>query len=687
MARARVPVQALLFRAVLCAVLCAAALALAAPARAGSFSLVKDRLTMPDGVELAVTYFMPSSASESNRRPVLLEMNPYRKDDMMFVWDYPIGAYFARHGFVVARVDVRGTGASGGVLPPAEYSEAELADGVAVIDLLSKKPFSNGKVGMYGLSWSAFNALMIAARKPPALRAILAAHVSDDLYYQDVHFIDGAFHMDVWEHMIDTFNALPAPDQYAITPEFLANRFDREPWHFLWKEKQGDGPYWRKESLRFRQPVDIPIYVIGGLLDGYRDTVARLMDTKNPNVKADLGPWTHDWPTTGNPGPNYEWRDKAVRWFGHWLAGEKTGIMEEPRFMVFVRDGYPAADAKAALPGEWRCGAWPLTGMQTRRLHPGQEHDLAVAAAAPAPREYSLEYWPGTGLGVHTWWGELSDNMADDDASSLVFDSEPLEAPVEIIGFPRVRLRTAADAPLYHYSVRLEDVFPDGSVSLVSGALINPADRDSRLERKPMVPGEPVTLSAEIHYTTWRFKPGHRIRLAVSNAQFPMAWPTPHKGSTTLFTGPDTWLELPVVAKSGLTARCTLPRPEAEEEGPAVRERDFKDFKTTTGYDQATGVATYSTGDEETVKLGDVSIRRHETNVFQVQDYEPAKATYKAASDYSVDLPGRSIHLDNRCEMRSDETDFNLTVTRRLTEDGTVVREKRWDRKIPRNLQ
>lgn len=685
MVRTRVPAQALLFRATLCAVFFLAFCALAAPARAGSFSLVKDRLTMPDGVELAVTYFMPSAASESNRRPVLLEMNPYRKDDMMFVWDYPIGAYFARNGFVVARVDVRGTGASGGVLPPGEYSEAELTDGVAVIDILSKKPFSNGKVGMYGLSWSAFNALMIAARKPPALKAILAAHVSDDLYYQDVHFIDGAFHMDVWEHMIDTFNALPGPDKYAITPEFFANRFDREPWHFLWKEKQGDGPFWRKESLRFKPPVDIPIYVISGLLDGYRDTGARLLDTKNPNVKADLGPWTHDWPSTGVPGPNYEWRKKAVRWFGHWLAGEKTGIMEEPRVMIYLRDGYPASEAKSALPGEWRCGAWPLMGMETRRLHPGQDHDLA--AAAPQAREYPLEYSPGAGMGIHTWWGELSDNMADDDAYSLVFDSEPLDKPVEIIGFPKVRLRTAADAPLYHYSVRLEDVFPDGTVSLVSGALINPADRESRLARKPMVPGEPVTLSAEIHYTTWRFKPGHRIRLSVGNAQFPMAWPTPHKGSTTLYTGPDTWLELPVVAKNGLTARCDLPTPEPDEEGPAVREREFKDFKTTTGYDQATGVSTYHTGDEETVKLGDVSIRRLENNVFKVQDNEPAKASYQAVADYSVDLPGRSIHLDNRCEMRSDETHFNLTVTRRLTEDGKVVREKRWDKRIPRNLQ
>ncbi len=673
-----VRIRALFLTLVLSAAFCA-------PTWAGSFSLVKDRLKMPDGVELAVTYFMPSSASSGSRFPVLLEMNPYRKDDMMFVWDYPIGSYFARHGFVVARVDVRGTGASGGVLPPAEYSEAELSDGMAVIAQLAQKPFSNGNVGMYGLSWSAFNALMIAARKPPALKAILVAHVSDDLFYQDVHFIDGAFHMDVWEHMIDTFNSLPAPEAYALTPEFFANRFDREPWHFLWKEKQADGPYWRKESLRFRPSVDLPVYVIGGLLDGYRDTVLRLLDSPNPNVKADLGPWTHDWPNTGTPGPNYEWRQKAVRWFGHWLNGEDTGIMKEPRFMAFMRDGYPASHAKSALPGQWRCGPWPLTGMETRRLHPGQEHDLS--APVPPPRDYPLAYWPGVGTGIHTWWGELSDNMVDDDASSLVFDTAPLTKPVEIMGFAKVRLRVVADAPLFHFTVRLEDVFPDGSVSLVSGALINPADRISRLDRKPLTPGEPVTLSAEIHATTWRFQPGHKIRLAVGNAQFPMAWPTPHAGTTTLVTGPDTWLDLPVVAKNSLTARCDLPTPETEEEGGAVRDREFKEVRSSGEYDQNAGVSTYHTGDDETATIGGVSLRRHESNVFRVSDNDPAHASYSAASDYSISLPDREIRLDATCDLKSDEENFNLTVTRRLLENGKLVREKRWDKKIPRNLQ
>ncbi len=179
------------------------------PDSGDAFTVERGTLGMPDGIKLAVSYWMPKAKKPGEKFPVFFEMNGYRKDDLCYLsWDYPVGAYFARHGYVVAKVDLRGTGDSGGVLPEAEYSEQELSDGVEIVNQLSRKEWSNGKVGMYGLSWGAFNSLMVARRKPPALKAILIAHASDDLYYQDVHFNDGVMHTDVWGAMIDTYNAL-----------------------------------------------------------------------------------------------------------------------------------------------------------------------------------------------------------------------------------------------------------------------------------------------------------------------------------------------------------------------------------------------------------------------------------------------------------------------------------------------
>src|SRR5215475_5756154 len=159
------------------------------------FEIKFDWLTMPDGVRLSVTYFMPLAKKPGEKFPVVLEMLPYRKDDSFFLRDYPDYAFLARRGIVGARVDVRGTGSSFGALPDREYSDAELDDLEEMLKLLAKQPFSNGNVGMQGISWSAFNAIMTAMRRPPELKGILVAHGSQDLYGNDVHIIDGGLHL------------------------------------------------------------------------------------------------------------------------------------------------------------------------------------------------------------------------------------------------------------------------------------------------------------------------------------------------------------------------------------------------------------------------------------------------------------------------------------------------------------
>lgn len=653
-----------------------------------AFTVERGTLTMPDGAKLAVSYWMPKAKKSGETFPIFFEMNGYRKDDLSYLsWDYPVGAYFARHGYVVAKVDLRGTGASGGVLPEAEYSEQELSDCVNVIDLLSQKQWSSGKVGMYGLSWGAFNSLLVARRKPPALKAILIAHASDDLYYQDVHFIDGVMHTDVWEAMIDTYNALPDTKDYALTPEYFANRFDRPPWHHKWKENLADGDFWRKESARFQPGVELPVYIFGGLLDGYRDTVVRLLNSPNRQIKADIGPWKHDWPHNGTPGPNYEWRKKALRWWDHWLKGIDNGIMDEPRFMVFMRDAVPPTEDLQTTPGQWRCGGWPLAGIKSRRFYPADRQKLVSTAPSEA-HPYALAYKAGAGTSIHGWWGETSGDMSFDDDSSLVFDSEPLKEAVEIIGLPKVSLTVSADAPKYQWSVRLEDVWPDGTVSLISGALINPADRESRLKQIPLVPGEKTRLSAEIHFTTWRFRPRHKIRLSISNAQFPMAWPTPHKGSTRLYPGLDTSIELPVVEINTLTDTCDLPKPEQEAWPPDASYSEQNGGKSTDiDYNAQTGAARYSCGINQKMTIRETKFQMQEKNTWKVNDKDPAHASYEAVTNYTIRPPGRELRLLVHFRMASDETNFTLTTTRQLFEDKELVREKKWLKTIPRKNQ
>jgi hypothetical protein len=153
-------------------------------------------IPMKDGVRLAATLYMPDGAKVGEKFPALLEYLPYRKDDGTAAGDYPKHAYFARRGYVGVRVDIRGFGASEGVPPEREYSEQEQVDGEQVIAWLASQPWCNGNVGMFGISWGGFTAMQMAMRNPPALKAILAAHATAELFHDDVHYIDGMAHID-----------------------------------------------------------------------------------------------------------------------------------------------------------------------------------------------------------------------------------------------------------------------------------------------------------------------------------------------------------------------------------------------------------------------------------------------------------------------------------------------------------
>lgn len=652
------------------------------------FTLENDMLQMRDGVRLAVTYYRPTAQAPGETFPVILEMVPYRKDDFFALGDYEYGAYFAKRGYVLARVDVRGTGGSTGPIPPSEYSAAEIADAEELIEQLTRKNWSNGKVGMYGISWSAFNALMTAHRKPPALKAIIGAHGSTDLFYNDVHYIDGALHLDLYAHQIDTDNSMPQSPEYRLDEAYFRDRFDREPWLFTWLRQQQDGEFWRRESLKFKEPLEVPAYLIGGLLDGYRDFALEVSRTSKAPVVVEIGPWNHAWPEYGTPGPNYEWREKAVRWWDYWLKGIDNGVLDEPRWTAFMRTGHAPATDLTTVPGYWRCErALPQQDAAVQRLYPGAGQQLGALPPVQGMAQ-ALRYRAGAGLAAGGWWGEQTGDMKADDAHSLVYDSAPLTEAVEIMGMPQVRLRVAADAPFYQWTVRLEDVAPDGQVSLVSGAIINPSQRFSRLEPQALVPGRATSLTTAIHFTTWRFKPGHRIRLAVANAQFPMIWPSPTPGFTRLFPGEDTWIELPVVpVQEQGSQECVLAAPQTSDSAPFGRIVESNGPVFDSVRNEQTGDSTFTTSSDIAWILHDNQYRSSEAYRWDVNDAAPAKARYQGERHNVFTIAGREIDLKTVATIESDASYFHVTFTKVLRQNGRLIREKTWTDRIVRVFQ
>src|SRR5215475_1818522 len=425
------------------------------------------RIPMPDGVALAATLYLPPDAG-ATPVPVVLEYLPYRKDDAVGR-NLELNSYLTRRGIAGARVDIRGTGNSQGELPAGEYTEQEQRDAEVVIAWLAAQPWCTGAVGMWGISWGGFNSIQIALRRPPALKAIIAVDASDDLFHDDVHYIDGLLHLDEYALMIDHLNALPPAPDFPLDEATLARRFDSEPWLATWLARQQDGPYWRRASLRPDYGrLTVPAFLIGGWYDGYRDSVPRMLAAVPAPVKIMIGPWNHTFPHNAVPGPAVEWRADAVRWWDHWLNGAENGIMSEPPVTVYVRDWHPPDPDLAEIPGRWRTEtAFPPERTAHRSWYCGPERDLAPEP--PRSGAVALRCVPSGGVEAGHWWGELTVDQRGADAFSLVFDTPPLEEDVEILGFPLVMLNGAADAEPLHWFGRLCDVAPDGTVTLVTG--------------------------------------------------------------------------------------------------------------------------------------------------------------------------------------------------------------------------
>jgi predicted acyl esterase len=412
-----------------------------------------------------------------------------------------------------------------------------------------------------------------------------------------------------------------------------------------------------------------------------------MLENMDVPMKAVIGPWPHAWPDNGVPGPNYEWRREVIRWWDHWLKGKDTGIMEEPRFAVFVRDSH-LPDARLRMtPGAWRYEEWPIERTNWIKLYPGEGHGLERSPGIPGVDR--LRYVPSSGIAALYWWGDPTGDMRHEDAESLVYDSEVLGESMEIIGFPRVYLRVSADAKLAHWAVRLEDVHPDGSVSLVAGGVLNGAQRDSRLFPEYLIPGEVYELDVPLHFTTWTFKPGHRIRLAISNALFPMIWPTPYPMTTQLYRGGDaTRMELPVIPYAQRPIP-DFPPPEPREERPDAQplESPGWPYKHTVTRDLNRSTTTVELEAEKRWEIQGRLYASVEKVAYQTNDRDPARSSFFGEGGHTIRMGDRIIGVKLLVSILSDEVNFHVKIVRQIFENEILIRERHWEASILREFQ
>jgi uncharacterized protein len=650
-------------------------------------------IPLPDGIRLAARMWLPEDA-EAAPVPAILDAVPYRKGDGTAVRDASRYPYFAGHGYACIRLDLRGSGDSDGLITD-EYTEQERDDVAAVIAWLAGQPWCDGAVGMIGVSWGGFAALQAAARRPPALRGVVAIHATDDRYADDVHYIGGcvlATDMVHWSACMAAYVGQP-PDPAVVGAGWRDAWRERlegmEPWVATWLAHQRRDDYWRQGSAcEHYEDIACPVFAVGGWVDGYRDFVLRLLEHVRAPVRGLIGPWGHTWPERGAPGPAIGFLQECLRFFDAALKGADNGFLDEPALVTWMQERIGPVTHCAERPGRWVAEpAWPSPNVESVRLALGDGR-LGEDDGVRARR--SLRGLPLTGLEAGVWCGDggpadLPGDQRPEDGASLCWDSPPLPERTELLGRAAAVLELEADRPVAFLVARLCDVAPDGSSSLIARGILNLTHREGHDRVVPLVPGEGVTVGVPMQSTAYAVPAGHVLRLAVSPTYWPWVWPSPEPVTLTVEGG---WLELPVRRPSaGDHAVRPFDPPEAapglaEESsttGPTGR-RVVRDLAAGGADVEFRWIDSRSVLKDSGIELGERNVVR-----YRLAERDPLSAAVCCEVGVELARGDWRTRVDVRSEMTCDREHFLVTTALDAYEGAVRAFARRWTHRIPRD--
>jgi putative CocE/NonD family hydrolase len=654
--------------------------ALSATARGPAHPIVEESpvwIPMPDGARLAGRIWRPERAGAERPVPALLEFLPYRTRDLTALRDEGLHDAFAQAGYASARIDLRGTGDSEGLITD-EYTAQELADGVEVIRWLAEQPWCTGRVGMFGNSWGGFNALQVAALRPPALAAIITSCSTDDRFADDMHYMGGALLTDMldWGASFLCWMALPPDpgitgagwrDRWLERIELAATR----PAVVEWLRHQTRDGYWRHGSvIEDYGAICCPVLAVGGWQDGYSNAIPRLLAGLRVPSQGVVGPWAHGYPHAARPGPGIDFLALATRWWDHWLRDLDTGMLDEPRYRSFMQEQVPPDPSLDTTPGRWVAEAfWPSPRIRPTRWTLSADGRLVEVDAQPGTVEVATELTVGLTGGEWCPYGtggagpELAGEQVADDARSVAFDSEPLAERMEILGAFRVSL-ALRDGYRGVAVARLCDVWPDGRSTRVSFAVV----------RGTFDPGE---LTLTLNDTAYAFLPGHRIRVALSTSYWPMVWPE-GEGDVLRFEVADSTLELPLrptdPADGQLASLGSPWRPPAE----ADRRSDPTYARTIDSTPEgATTVTNQVDSGTVRVRSTGVTFRTASRDVATIQERNPLSARMEAERSVVLEFPsGESVSVTGNLVLTAGPNTYHLAGRLQASEGNRTVADR-----------
>jgi putative CocE/NonD family hydrolase len=650
-------------------------------------------IPMRDGVRLAADLFMPNG---DGKFPAVLEYIPYRKDDLTSP-GHSYHHYFAKRGIVGVRLDIRGTGASEGYITD-EYLPIEHQDGYDAIEWLAKQDWCNGNIGMFGISYGGYTSIQVAMLQPPHLKAISPMYATDDRYTDGDQYRGGAkrgiLSTCFYAASMVSMNALPPYPEYSgedwarIWEEHLEKN---TPFMNEWLGRQVDDEYWQECLGRRYHLIKCPTYIIGGWMDHFVNAMTRLYAELKIPKKLLMGPWPHMRPDGAVPGPNIDWMRETMRWFSYWLRGDETGIMNEPPVTVYVQEHSRPKRHRDITKGFWRNeDGWPPSRMKETTLYLGDEK-LTDSPPTLSNQSDIYEYNPIVGLMGGPWYGYPNFVMAGDqridDALSICYDSQPLQNDVEILGWPQAKLYVSSTADVAFFVVRLEDLAPDGTSTLVTKGILNATRRESVQTVKPMVPGEIYGLEIQLDAASWIFEKGHKIRIAVCSSDFPDIWPSPKEAINTIYreTKHPSKITLPTLPKQ----RPELPKPDFQPPPryPVTAEINHlgRVWKITEDiYDNKVKVYAYKKTRIKPLD-GIATLETESVNEGVASRIKPWDVSFTATDTTLIERSDMNVEAKQTAVIKSTKTEFHQVINLQVTFNGIPHFNRKWMMSVPRN--
>lgn len=501
---------------------------------------------IPVGTEtVAATRYEPTETDGPS--PALLMYVPYPKDDIITYGAYdPLNLYLVRNGYEVVVADMIGTGASTGCFDTM-FSSQEGEDAAAIVRWLADQEWTTGRVGMYGKSYGGYTALAAAAERPEALEAIVPVF-TPYTGYRNGYTNGGLFEllyigMD-WLTLMQSLDVKPPSLRTAgsewvkVWGQHLDSTSINKPWLFQFLDHDVKDDYWSGTDLEVSD-IRTPTLAVGGWRDPYTPDTIDYYESIDAPKRLLLGPWRHRMPHRGRECA-IEFRSDVCDWFDQFLRDEQRGVLDTPSVHAWTEsDGGGIVDG-----GTWQgLDRWPtvdgVVPSRTFALAPDGVVQEAEFEDGRLEREYVPDYSVGMESIVPATMAVQPRDSTPDDNRSVSFESRPFDQPVEFTGtgMATVNVKTTIEDPTV--SIRLIDVSPDGTSTMVTHGTRRLRCRDDLSSLREIPTGEPVSCTLQLNPVSHVFEAGHRLRIALAGSLFPTTMPTGSTGTLTFSSTPD----------------------------------------------------------------------------------------------------------------------------------------------------